>query len=293
MIPVDRVRQQFLRIGHLRYDCVLRHRIPHSGAVLRELEIPLQLAHGHNTSVLRPILCGLAVVTILLTACAVPLGGLTPPAQPLEPLGPPSTPTLSPRLLTPVATPAKTQGSSYATAELGLPRLQPTCEATPQWGLGDVWANEEVRTRLGCPRADQAGVAGAKLEFQNGVMLSRPGEGLIYVLFEGGPDGKWGAFADVFDPSEPSTDPSIVDPTPSVGSQALLTQPSGRFGKLWRMNPSVRSELGWALVAPGHGEAAAGIPFQGAAQDFEHGVLFWDTVVCFVLRTDDMSWTAY
>jgi hypothetical protein len=66
----------------------------------------------------------------------------------------------------------------------------------------------------------------------------------------------------------------------------------GRFGKLWRENAWLRDRLGWALgISSGSQVSAAA--FNGAVQDFERGVLFWNANVCFVLRTDDMSWDMY
>jgi hypothetical protein len=71
-------------------------------------------------------------------------------------------------------------------------------------------------------------------------------------------------------------------------------QPKGPFGKLWRENGWLRDKLGWAQVPyDGEGRAMSSITFDGVAQDFEHGTLFWNGDICFVLRTDDMSWDMY
>jgi hypothetical protein len=208
-------------------------------------------------------------------------------------LEPVKTATLSPLLLTPVSTSTREQGSGTAAPVLGLAHANPTCEATPMWGLGDVWANETVRARIGCPVGDQVGVAGAKVEFEHGIMLWRPEAGLIYVLTRGDPDGTWAAFADTYVDADPLSDTSIVAPTPAAGTSVVLAQPTGRFGKLWRQNPKLSNRLGWAVVPAQAMQSNGAISFQGAAQDFVQGVLFWDTTVCFVLRTDDMSWIRY
>lgn len=232
-----------------------------------------------------------------MTACsALRLPALTrslPNSPETEPF---QTPTLAPLLLTPVPTPTPEptpDGSLPSpTATFGLPLPEPTCRATPMWGLGDVWRNEAVRTRLGCPIGQQIGVQGEELHFQNGSMLSRPDAGLIYVLFERWEPLGWGAYVDTFLPSDPASDPNVIVPTPMPG-QPLLLQPTGRFGKLWRENAWLRERLGWAVAIGPEVSDTAVIRFNGAAQEFERGVLFWNGNVCFVLRLDDMSWDMY
>ena len=165
------------------------------------------------------------------------------------------------------------------------------------WGLGDVWGNESVRTRVGCPAGEQTGIQGEELYFQSGAhMLWRPDVGLIYVLFDyPWQQQGWGAFVDTYQPSDPDSDPSVVEPTPMAGAGGkLYTQPTGRFGKLWRENAWLRDKLGWAKVPyDSEGHAKSSMSFSGVVQDFEHGALLWNGDVCFVLRTDDMSWDMY
>jgi hypothetical protein len=160
------------------------------------------------------------------------------------------------------------------------------------WGLGDVWKNESVRTRLGCHVGEQVGVQGEELHFQNGHMLWRPDAGLIYVFFNRLQAEGWGAYVDAFQSSDPDSDPSVLVPTPAPG-QSVYAQPTGRFGKLWRENAWLREKMGWAVVQNPKDQAARVIRFNGAVQDFAGGVLFWNGVVCFVLRADDMSWDMY
>jgi len=233
---------------------------------------------------------------MVLTGCdRLRLPELTP--EPPGVSGPVDTPTLAPLLLTPMPTrtPLTTSPGVEAspTPTFGLPLPDPVCEAAPQWGLGEVWRNETVRTRLGCPLSDQRGVQGEELYFQNGHMLWRPDAGLIYVLFYAQATESWGAFVDTFRPNDPLSDPGIVEPTPPAGVQ-VYAQPTGRFGKIWRENPWLREKLGWALVPyAADARPLASNPFAGAAQDFERGALLWNGGVCFVLRIDDMSWTQY
>jgi len=238
----------------------------------------------------------LCLFALQLTACStLRFRGLTPesPRPSLE--VPLHTPTLAPILLTPVPTatpqPTPNPGSPVATPTFGLPLPEPKCSVTPSWGLGDVWKNESVRTRLGCPTGEQTGVQGTEVYFERGFMISRPEEHLIYVLLDRGQAQGWGAYADTYLSSDPESDASLVSPTTEVGRVSLL-QPMGRFGKLWRENAWLRDRLGWAMgISPGSQVSAAA--FNGAVQDFERGVLFWNANVCFVLRTDDMSWDMY
>jgi len=238
----------------------------------------------------------LSLGVLLLTGCSkLRLPELTP--EPPGATGPVDTPTLAPALLTPAPTrtpvPISSGVQASPTPTFGLPLPDPICVATPQWGLGEVWRNETVRTRLGCLTADQFGVQGEELYFQNGHMLWRPDAGLIYVLFNAQAAEGWGAFVDTFRPTDAESDPSIVEPTPPAGVQ-VYAQPTGRFGKIWRENPWLREKLGWALVPyDADGRALPNNRFNGAAQDFERGVLLWNGGVCFVLRIDDMSWIVY
>jgi hypothetical protein len=234
---------------------------------------------------------------VVLTAC----GALRFPELTPEPPGPTAdveTPTLASLLLTPAATSTPPPTSSALdptpTPTFGLPRPEPTCSATPMWGLGDVWNNLDVRTRLGCLVGDQTAIAAEELYFEGGHMLWRPDAGLIYVLFDHPwqPQG-WGAFVDTFQASDIETDPTIADPTP-MADMPIYMQPQGRFGKLWRENAWLRDRLGWAQIPyDGEGGAMSSITFDGAVQDFQHGVLLWNGDVCFVLRNDDMSWDMY
>lgn len=135
-------------------------------------------------------------------------------------------------------------------------------------------------------------VQGEEVYLERGHMLWRPDAGLIYVLFEADKSGGWGAFADTFVPTDLDSDPQIVVPTPQAGGK-LYTQPTGRFGKLWRGSPLLRERLGWAVSLSTQRSASPVLRFTGAVQDFDGGTLFWNGTTCFVLRTDDMSWTMY
>ena len=251
-------------------------------------------AHGSRTRTISSAGLAFALLTVtVLTGCST----LRFPQPTAESANPNltvaiSTPTVAALLLTPVPTrtspPPLPASAASPTATFGLPLPEPTCDATPMWGLGDVWSNEDVRTRLGCPTAEQVGVQGKEMYFQNGHVLWRPDVGLIYVLFKPlQPDG-WGAFVDTFQPS----DPDAATPTPAADVQVDV-QLTGLFGKLWRDHPWLQDRLGELVYQNVDGVDTFVTSFDGAAQDFEGGTLFWNGDVCFVLRTDDMSWTMY
>ncbi len=242
------------------------------------------------------VFASIVLMLPMLAGCEVArFRGITPQAT-TSPGASVATPTIAPALLTPVPTPTPSSiplsPAVSPTPTFGLPLPKPTCVETPQWGLGDVWQNENVRTRLGCSISEQAGVQGEEVYFQNGHMLWRPEAGLIYVLFVAEQPGGWAAFADTFQPGDTDSEPSLEPPTPLSGG-AIYDQPTGRFGKLWRENPRVRERLGWAIKQSAARDAPSTLRFIGAAQDFEGGLLFWNGKSCFVLRTDDLSWTMY
>jgi hypothetical protein len=253
-----------------------------------------------SAPVLRPaFLAGLvlaSLATLALTACnALRFPGLTPESPNPSEVAPILTPTLAPLLLTPVPTPTpeptSATASPSATPTFGLV-LKPTCRSTPMWGLGEVWKNEAVYARLGCPLDEQAAVQGEEVHFEHGQMLSRPDANLIYVFLERTQPQGWGAYVDTFQSFDPDSDSTVIVPTPALGGQ-ILVQPTGRFGKLWRENAWLRDKLGWAVARSPQDKAQSISGFTGAAQDFDGGILFWNGHVCFVLRTDDMSWDMY
>jgi hypothetical protein len=149
-----------------------------------------------------------------------------------------------------------------------------------------------VRSRLGCAVSEQIGIQGEEVYFQYGHMLWRPEAGLIYALFAAEQPNGWVALVDTFQPGDADSEPSLTPPTPTSGG-AIYDQPKGRFGKLWREDAHIRERLGWAVKQPAARDGTSTMGFTGAAQDFERGLLFWNGKSCFVLRTDDLSWTMY
>lgn len=237
----------------------------------------------------------LSALLLLMAGCETwRFPGMTPmPARTASASSPVLT--IAPALLTPIptytASPPASASVASPTPTFGLPLPVPVCSATPMWGLGTVWNNESVRSRLGCSQGDQRGVEGEEVYFQHGHMLWRPDENLIYVLFAMDKPGEWGAIIDSFQSGEPDVDLQLVAPTATNGE--IYVQPTGRFGKLWCENGWLRERLGWAIKDSTQTNATSVLHFTGAVQDFERGTLFWNGRLCFVLRIDDMSWTMY
>lgn len=240
---------------------------------------------------------GVLLGCLLVTACStLRFPGLTPAPTVREGETPLLTPTVAAALLTPVptATPLPTPDPALPapTPTFGLPLPEPTCESVPMWGLGDVWKNEDVRSRLGCPVSEQKAVQGEEVHFEHGMMVSRPEAGLIYVLLNRREALGWGAYVDTFRSGDVESVPDLVPPGGKEGQLPLL-QPTGRCGKLWRENGWLRDRLGWALGTHPDSRTEVATPFAGAVQDFSGGALLWNGNVCFVLRIDDMSWDMY
>ncbi len=150
------------------------------------------------------------------------------------------------------------------------------CAITPILGFGQVWNTyASVRTKLGCPTEVERSIWAAEESFQGGYMFWRQDTRYIYVLYN---NGTWQGFSDTWTESEPERDPSIVPPPG-------LYQPKRGFGKVWRNNPTVRSVLGWALTEERG--------FQGAAQQFNGGLMLWSNVKGIFVLYNDGRWERY
>ena len=73
------------------------------------------------------------------------------------------------------------------------------------------------------------------------------------------PDGGWASFPDFYDPNQP-----VGDETQENPPEGLLV-PRGRFGRMWRFEPGVFEQLGWATTEERS--------FQAVVQDFPGGEL--------------------
>lgn len=88
-----------------------------------------------------------------------------------------------------------------------------------------------------CPSSEPQKGAAAEQPFEQGFMIWLETTGSIYAF---GWDGQWQQFEDTFAEGQPESDPSIFPPDGRY-------QPIRGFGKVWRENPELRQQFGWAL----------------------------------------------
>lgn len=131
-----------------------------------------------------------------------------------------------------------------------MPTATPTqvplaCAVFPVRGFGRVWEeNIGVRATLGCARADEAAAELTEQLFERGLMLWRASAREIVVLFfdlqrdPSGGAGRWQSYLDTYQGGEP--EPAV---TPPPGRLV----PVRSLGKVWREQPGVREQLGFAL----------------------------------------------
>jgi hypothetical protein len=186
--------------------------------------------------------------------------------------------TLDPATLawTPVITPAGDDISPAAavTATPAIAEVLPPLPAEPPAGLyrptgtfEPIWSSKaDLQRRLGWALTPAAtGVPAAYQTFEQGVMIWQGDEARIYALAS---NGSWRGFADTFREGDPESDPSLSAP------QGRL-QPVRGFGKIWRTEPEVRSQLGWAT------DRESGLTAQ--VQRFERGTLIWVSGLIYAL----------
>lgn len=142
----------------------------------------------------------------------------------------PPTPT---RSSTPTATSTRLQEQSTPMPTATLPATEvmtPTTESCPYSYFFEPAPG-------GCPLEEPTISAAAEQPFDNGLMIWLEATDSVYVFYG---DQRWQRFDDDWSEDQPESDPAIVPPDG-------LFQPIRGFGKVWRENPSVRQELGWAL----------------------------------------------
>lgn len=120
------------------------------------------------------------------------------------------------------------QGSTNA--ELAL-----TIQCRYQWAA-ELAANPPGR----CP-GQLTDTWAAYQPFQNGFMIWMQSEASIYVFFNNYGGQSYRIYADSFKEGDPESDPSLTPP-------AGLQQPIRGFGAVWRNNPEVKDNLGWATA---------------------------------------------
>lgn len=115
--------------------------------------------------------------------------------------------------------------------------------------------------QLGCATAGAAaGVWMAQETFENGRMLWRSDNDIIYTIYN---NGTWAAYDDIWVEG---------DPAYACGTEQTPPTPQRGFGKIWCTNANVRTGLGYATA----GEAG----INGTIQQFENG---------FIIRPDGGS----
>ncbi len=100
----------------------------------------------------------------------------------------------------------------------------------------DYFFAEHLDLGGACPGGPPVGTFAAEQAFEGGDMLWLEEERLLFVLYDG---GAYEIYEDTFVEGEPEFDPAL-EPPPS------MLQPVRGFGKVWRENPQVREQLGWA-----------------------------------------------
>lgn len=151
-------------------------------------------------------------------------GDVTPATEPAQPpsatpivdTGPAPTPTLGPIPLSGTALPTAVQTGSPLPGPTAVPITSTRPAPTP--AVFEVVAVYQV--------------------FQNGRMLWLADRGEIWVMI-GRTTGPYKVFPDQFREGDPETDPGL---TPPPG----YLQPKRGFARIWRDNPDLRAQIGWA-----------------------------------------------
>jgi hypothetical protein len=120
--------------------------------------------------------------------------------------------------------------------------------------------------------------SGAHQPFQAGSMTwlaNVEGRDTIFVVYN---DHTWNVYEDTWRAGDPEDDPDLVPPDG-------LLQPIRGFGKLWRENPEVRQQLGWA-IGP---ESAFTSAYQRQVQESIAGVHYIRTIDDGVLRLNGVG----
>jgi hypothetical protein len=89
-----------------------------------------------------------------------------------------------------------------------------------------------------CPDGLPISSSAAEQVFENGRMFWTQHDQRIYVLLN---DGTYRTYDDTWTAAEPDRDPALVPPEGRY-------QPLRGFGKVWRTQPDVRAQLGWATA---------------------------------------------
>jgi len=156
------------------------------------------------------------------------------------------------------------------------------------WPCAYPWFFEAAHSN--CAGAAASQVPAAQQHFEHGRMIwmqsltlrDQTTGGVIFVLYD---TGQFARYNDTWTEGQPESDPAIVPP-------AGLQQPIRGFGKLWRENADIQTDLGWALSAE--------VGFTGAWQPESMETLgsyaYLQTIDGQILRTsgwESGSWAAW
>lgn len=142
-------------------------------------------------------------------------------------------------------------------------------------------ASVVFKNQLGCLQATYRDVALAEQYFERGVMLyaalplsDSDGSGRIHAVRSTPLPVQYTLYADAWREGQPESG--------DAQSPAGLLEPRRGFGKVWRENPAVRDQLGWA-TQPEYGH-------RGVVQVFDNGTIVWlqDTDFVYVFGPDGM-----
>jgi hypothetical protein len=139
------------------------------------------------------------------------------------------------------------------------PSVPTSCTSSPSGGFGTVFATDPTFIgQLGCPVGLAVSMSSASQLYERGGMFWLQGPPpVIYALYN---TGRFGRYDDTYNAT---TDPYSGGETPPSG----LIEPIRGFGKVWRSNPDVRNNLGWATNAESGGT--------GTVQLFERGQMVY------------------
>lgn len=172
-------------------------------------------------------LVGLCLLLLFLLACGTADRVTTEITLPTAPATGPATSTLLA-----IATSTEPVRPTVTLAVTPETALTPTASPVPC-----IYAYFFEPAPGGCPGGEPIVTAAAEQPFEGGVMLWLEATDSIYVLTS---DQRWRRFDDTWSEAQPPDDPAIVPPEGYY-------QPVRGFGKIWREQPDVRQDLGWAL----------------------------------------------
>ena len=89
-----------------------------------------------------------------------------------------------------------------------------------------------------CPLAPATTSAAAEQQFESGRLIWLEAENIIYAFHN---DGHFQRYPNTWQEGQPESDPSLIPPDGHY-------QPVRGFGQLWRNQPGLRDQLGWALA---------------------------------------------